>query len=145
MARKDVDIDFDSKVLDALIRNSGGNVAEAVAKTAFSVEARAKVQIQRMEAIDTGAMLNSTATSLKQGGDVRAAITAAQAKRPGVVTTPLPVPTDDHTAYVGPQVEYAIEVHNGSGTMPARPFLLQAVRDTEQEFRDHLAKAVKPK
>jgi hypothetical protein len=44
-----------------MIRNLDGNVAEAVAKTAFAVEARAKI----LAPVDTGALRASIYTALK--------------------------------------------------------------------------------
>lgn len=133
---------LDTRVLDKIIRNHESNVADAIAKTGFTVEARAKINIQEMDAIDTGALLNSVATSLESGGNREAAITEATSRNPDAQIAELPVPTDKLTAYVGPSVEYAQEVHFGSGTMPGRPFLLKAVRDTEKEFHAMIGEAV---
>jgi HK97 gp10 family phage protein len=141
MARNSTTIKLDTRVLDAMIKHTGGNVAEAVAKTAFAVEARAKIKAP----VDTGALRASIYTSLKAGGRFDQARSSAAALRPNTGISELPKPQDDHTAYVGPSVEYAIEVHNGTTRMPGRPFLLQAVRETERDFRKNLGKAVKPK
>ena len=145
MARNSTVIKLDTSVLDRMIKHTGGNVAEAVAKTAFAVEARGKIQIQQMDAIDTGALLNGMSTSLKSGGDMTQNVAKARALNPDAKITPLPIPKDDHTAYVGPTVEYAADVHFGNTRMAGRPFMLQAVRDTERDFRENLSKAVKPK
>ena len=145
MARNGTTITLDTRVLDRMIRETGGNVAEAVAKTAISVEARAKVKVQQMDAIDTGALLSSIYTELKGRSDYDRARAEARARRPGVVTDALPQPQNDHTAHVGPSVEYGAAVEFGSRNMPGRPFLLEAVRQTERDFRENLSKAVKPK
>lgn len=125
---------LDTKKLDSILARVDGNTADKVAKTAFMIEARAKVNIVEMGAVDTGALLNSVGVSLNAGGDVRAAMSAARALNPDANPEALPVPRDNHTAHVGPTVEYAADVHFGSGTMPGRPFLLEAVRATEKEF-----------
>lgn len=133
---------LDTSVLDSILRNLDGNVADAIAKAGFAVEGRTKVNIQQMDAIDTGALLNSVYTSLANGSESNGAIAEARSRRSGVEISELPVPRDNHTAYVGPSVEYAAEVHFGSGTMAGRPFLLNAVRDTEKEFQKMIGEAV---
>lgn len=132
---------LDTAVLDAIIRNSDGNVEKAVAKAAFAVEGRAKVNIQQMEAIDTGALLNSVYTSLRDGGG-EDAMAAARARNPDAQVSALPKPPDNATAYVGPSVEYGAAVHFGTNTMAGRPYLLEALRQTERMFRDLLGVAV---
>jgi hypothetical protein len=134
--------ELDTKVLDAIIKNLGGNVANAVAKGAFTVEAKTKINIQQMEAIDTGALLNGTSTSLMRGGTMQDGIAEARTRNPDATIIELPIPRDDHTAYVGPVVEYGPEVHFGNTRMAGRPFLSKAVRETEDEFRKLLADAV---
>lgn len=140
MARNGTQITLDTRVLDKMIKQTGGNVAEAVAKTALSVEARAKVKAP----VDTGALRSSIYTSLKGGGRYNAARAEALARRPGVIVGELPRPQDDHTAYVGPSVEYGAAVELGSTRRAGTPYLLPAVRETEREFRENLGKAVTP-
>lgn len=134
-------VTLDTTKLDSILRKLDTNVADAIAKAGFAVEGRTKVNIQQMDAIDTGALLNSVYTSLVNGSEGNAAIAEARSRRPGVEISELPVPRDSHTAYVGPSVEYAQEVHFGSGTRAGRPFLLQAVRDTEKEFHKMVGEA----
>jgi hypothetical protein len=140
MARNSTIVQLDTRVLDAMIRNLDGNVAEAVAKTAFAVEARAKI----LAPVDTGALRASIYTALKGEERFNQARSDAASRRPNVAIAPLPVPRDGHTAYVGPSVEYGEIVHNGSSTMAGRPFLAQAVRDAERDLRRHLGEAVQP-
>lgn len=135
------DVELDMTVLNGIIDNLDSNVAQAIAKTGFAIEAKTKINIQQMDAIDTGAMLNSTYTSLTTSNG-ETAMGIAKGLRPGAEVTALPKPENNHTAYVGPTVEYAQKVHFGSGRMAARPFLLNAVRDTESEFRRLIAEAV---
>lgn len=141
MARNSTTITLDTKVLDKLIKNMGGDVAGAVTKTALAVEARAKIKAP----VDTGALRASIYTSLKAGDKFDRARAEALARRPGTTVGPLPTPRDDHTAYVGPSVEYGAAVELGSARRAGTPYLQPAVRETEREFRDFLAKAVKPK
>lgn len=141
MPRSETVIKLDTRVLDAMIKNTGGNVAQAVAKVGFAVEARAKVKAP----VDTGALRSSIYTSLKGGSKFAEASAEAHARRPDTRTGPLPVPEDDHTAYVGPSVEYGAAVELGTTRRPATPYLLPAVRETEKEFRKALGDAVKPK
>lgn len=129
---------LDTKILDGIIKHLNGNVAEAVAKIAFTIEAKAK---QRAP-VDTGALRASIYTSLKNGGMGSKAMAAASALRPNVLTDPLPVPRDDHTAYVGPSVEYGLAVEIGTVQRSGTPYLQPAVRETESDFRKMLAKAV---
>lgn len=132
---------LDTRVLDDIIRNLPGNRRDAIAKVAFSLEARTKINIRDMGAVDTGALLNSVAVSMQGNSDVDAAMAEARARNPDAEVSPLPVPGDDHTAYVGPTVGYATEVHFGTGTMPGRPYLLQAVQDVADEFKQAIGDA----
>lgn len=131
-------VTLNTNVLDAIIKNLGGNVAEGVAKAAFAIEARAKQKAP----VDTGALRASIYTSLKDGGMGNKAMGEARALRPDALTQALPVPRDDHTAYVGPSVEYGPSVELGSVRRAGTPYLQPAVRETEQEFRKLLGDAV---
>lgn len=139
---KQITTTIDTRVLDGILKHLDPNVENAVAKMAFVVEGHAKVNIQQMDAIDTGALLNSVGTSLKGGGTMQEAMANARARNPDAVVTPLPTPAQKHTAHVGPTVEYAADVHFGTGTMAGRPFLQKAVRDAEAAFKPLLKKAV---
>lgn len=143
MARNSTVVQIDTRVLDDLIKHLDGNVAEAIAKTAFGVEARAKLKAP----VDTGALRASHYTSLKDSHSTRFATARQDAigRRPDAVLEPLPIPKNDHEAYVGPSVDYAEEVHNGTTSKVGRPFLLQAARETESDLREFLKKAVTPK
>lgn len=127
--------ELDTTALDNILKNLDSNVADTIAKAGFMVEGRAKTNIVQMGAVDTGALLNSVATSLQSGERSSDAQADALARNPDVEIAPLPIPRDNHTAFVGPQVEYAEAVHFGTHTMPGRPYLLNAVRETEAEFR----------
>lgn len=131
-------VTVDTRVLDSILKNLGGNVAETVAKAGFMVEGRAKLKVP----VDTGAARASIYTSLKSGDRSDAAMADASARRPEAELTPLPVPRDDATAYVGPSVEYGAELEFGGAGKAARPYLVPAVRETEAEFRRMWGKVV---
>lgn len=132
-------VTLDTKVLDAIIKNLGGNVEQAVAKAAFAIEGRAK----RKAPVDTGALRASIYVSMQGHADRSSqAMAEAHSRRPGVTTNALPVPRDKQTAFVGPSVEYGQEVELGGATRAGTPYLQPAVRETEAEFRKLLGDAV---
>lgn len=124
-------VDLDTTVLDRILKNLEGNVADKIAKAGFAVEGRAKIKVP----VDTGALRASIYTSLSSGDRSDDAMADATARRPGVELAPLPVPRDNHTAYVGPSVEYGDEIEFGAANRAAQPYLVPAVRETEAEFR----------
>jgi hypothetical protein len=138
---KNTNITLDTRVLDRLIKRLNGNVTDAVAKTAFAVEGRAKIKAP----VDTGALRASIYVSMKRGSKGNEAMAAARARRPEAIIEGLPVPRDEHTAYVGPSVEYGASVELGSARRAGTPYLQPAVRETEREFRQFLADAVTDK
>jgi len=119
-------IEIDTRVLDRIIRNHPKKVSELVRKTAFKVEQNAKMRA----AVDTGAMRNSIYVVTPDSDSYTQAAGAAKAANPNAETSPLPQPTGEFTAHVGPAVEYAVYVELGSHKMAAQPFLVPAV---EQE------------
>lgn len=123
--------ELDTKVLDDILKHLDGNTADKIAKAAFAVEGRAKTKIP----VDTGAARASIYTSLSNGERSDDAMADASARRPGVELTPLPVPRDNHTAHVGPSVEYGMAIELGAANRAAQPYLVPAVRETEAEFR----------
>lgn len=122
---------LDTTVLDAIIRNSDENTAQAVAKAAFTVEGYAKIAAP----VDTGALRASIYTSLKTG-------TQQPVSSPAEERIELPRPTDNATAYVGPSVEYGAAVELGTHRRAGTPYLLPALRRAEQAFRGMVARAV---
>ncbi len=147
MARR---MELDTTVLDGIIKNLDGNVAEAVAKVAFAVEGRAKINAP----VDTGALRASIYTSLKGSNkfdDARANAIQRSNRRNGAGRVqllesgdfvPLPMPTSDAVAYVGPSVEYGAAVELGSVKRGGTPYLLPAMRQVEADMRKELGKAV---
>lgn len=142
---------LDTRVLDGIIKNLDGNVANAVAKVAFALEGRAKV----LAPVDTGALRASIYTSLKGNSkfdDARASAIQRSHRKNGAGRVqpldssdfaPLPVPTSDAVAYVGPSVEYGAAVELGSVKRGGTPYLLPAMRQTEDDLRKELGKAVR--
>lgn len=130
--------ELDTRVLDGIIKQLGGNTAEAVKKAAFAIESRAKVKAP----VDTGALRASIYTSLQNGSRSSDAMADARGRNPDVETHPLPVPGDGHTAYVGPSVEYGAAIELGTVRRAGTPYLQPAVRETEDEFRKLLGDAV---
>lgn len=131
-------VTIDTRALNDILKNLDGNVADAVAKAGFAVEARAKIKAP----VDTGALQASIYTSLKKGGAGDTAMAAARARNPEVNVDALPTPPNDHTAYIGPSVEYGQDVELGTNSRPGTPYLQPAMRETEAEFRELLSKAV---
>lgn len=131
---------LNTTILDKLIKSVDGNVTEAVMKAAFMVEGRAKLK----SPVDTGALKASIYVSMKRGSKGNEAMAAARARRPEAITTPLPTPRDELTAYIGPSVEYGQEVELGSSTRSGTPYLQPALRETEADIKKLLSEAVKP-
>lgn len=131
----------DTSVLDRILRNLDGNTADNVRAVAFNVEGKTKVQIRVMNAIDTGALVNSVYTKTYSGAwqdgqrSSEAKIAAdIHAKRPVAEVVELPRPANDREAYVGPSVGYGVHVHYGAHNRAGRPFLAEAVRAAEREL-----------
>lgn len=127
--------------LNELIKNVPGNVQDAVAKAAFMVEGRAKVKAP----VDTGALRASIYVSMKRQSKGNEAMSAAKARRPEAITTPLPVPREDAVAHVGPSVSYGQEVEMGSSRRAGTPYLQPALRETEDDLKKLLTRAVQDK
>lgn len=84
--------------LDAANARLGSLATAVVTKTAYDVEADTKSTIISMDAVDTGAMLNSVSTDITTGGS-------------------------SVESETGPTVEYAIYVHDGTSVVAPRPFM----------------------
>lgn len=133
-----VNIHLDTRVLDSLIKNLDGNVGQAVAKAAFTVEAKAKVRAP----VDTGALRASIYVSMAGMNEEAGALAQAQALRPEAQAAPLPVPRDSQTAHIGPSVEYAEAVELGTSRRSGHPYLQPAFRETEEDMKNLLRQAV---
>lgn len=101
----------DTRILDLLIKQSPGEVEDAVEVTAFNVTRNAQRIIRQKGIIDTGALLNSV--------DVRQENLLEQFER-----------------VVGPTVAYAPIQEFGSSSQAARPFMMPAAEMERQPFTD---------
>jgi HK97 gp10 family phage protein len=117
-------VEVDTRVLNRILSNLGENTDAFVRKVAFDVQALA----QDKAPVDLGNLKNSiyTATNRENrmpvlGGDVR--------------RVALPSPTDDHTAHVGPSVDYGIYQEFGTYKMAPHPYLGPAVLQTTNDLR----------
>jgi phage gpG-like protein len=132
------------------IKPVGEKIAEGVSagirEAAFAVEDQAKMNVQNVGAIDTGALRSSIYTQTDQSNDRGSAIAQAQARNPSVssgeISTFVP---DRFSARVGVAVEYGIYVEMGVagsafGNMPARPYLTPAAEQIGQQL-DEIVKA----
>ncbi len=133
MARNSTIVELDTRKLNALIRKIPGNVADAVAATAFAIERQAKINAP----VDTGALRNSIYSRVgKSGGNQAETAASVASARPGTQMGVLPEPENATTAYVGPGVEYAVYVELGTSKRGAQPFLLPAARAVESSLAD---------
>lgn len=135
-------VEIDTSRLDRILRNLDGNVGEAVKKIGFSIEAKAKANVQRQGAIDTGAYINSYYTRTREGGRFGDVSGEVRARRPNAEIADLPAPENNHTVFVGPTVGYATDIELGTNRMGARPSLQPAVRAVEAELADRLGAAI---
>jgi hypothetical protein len=129
-------IEVDTTRLDRILRNLPGNVADNVRAIAFNVEGKSKVNAP----VDTGALRASHYTKTYDGAQQNGS-SASEAQIANTVRgmneaefVPLPTPANANEAYVGPSVNYAIDVHYGTTRMTGRPYLADAVRDAENEL-----------
>lgn len=135
-------VEADTSRLDRILRNLDGNVGEAIKKIGFSIEAKAKANVQRQGAIDTGAYINSYYTRTRDSNPFSQVNSEVHRRRPEAQTTDLPSPENGHTAYVGPTVSYALDIELGSARMGARPSLQPAVRAVEDAMAEALGVAI---
>lgn len=94
----------------------GSLVSAVLRKTAFDIEADGKMLVEAYDAVDTGDMMNSISTSFE--GDGRFGSMSAE---------------------IGPTVEYAVYVHDGTDRMAARPFLSDAFDRRAPGYTEALA------
>lgn len=131
------EITLDTSKLNRILKNLKRNTSAAVASVAFSVERKAKINAP----VDTGALRSSIYTKMSaRGGQFSEVSTAIQGHNKNTRSVELPEPPNDHTAYVGPSVDYGIDVELGTSRHAAQPFLLPAIRETEKELIAHFGK-----
>ena len=129
-------ITLDTTVLDRIVKEMPEKTHKAVRTLAFQAEGYMKM----FAAVDTSAMRNSIAVSMLRGGDASGAQSAARAASGEAEITPLPKPPNDYSAYIGPQVDYAIYQEFGTYRMASHPFVMpgidMAARDFEHVWGD---------
>ena len=106
--------------------------AEAlVNKTAFDLQGRA----QNNAPVDTSALRNSIYTVTRKSDGFQAAASVAQTQNPKVEIAPIPSPTEELAAHVGPSVEYGIYQELGTVHIGAHPFLVPAVESLRSTWK----------
>lgn len=110
----------------------------AVRRACFNTEAKAKLNVSAMDAVDTGALMNSIATVLPNQSKYGAAVAKAKKLNPDAEIMPQPEgakeTNDTYTGLVAVGVEYGEYVNDGTVKMQARPFFDQAIAETENEL-----------
>ncbi len=121
-------IRMDFTELDKLVAECPERADKIVRQVAFRVERGAKQNVTNMNAVDTGALLNSIYTTTSKSDGFAGASAAAETRLPGSVAGPIP---SGHLgqAFVGPCVEHGLYVELGTSRMPARPFLTLSVEN----------------
>ena len=115
-------------------------VEKALLAGALVLEGEAKLNVQIMNAIDTGFMLNSIYSATKGTSGYKDARGDAESRSDA---TMLPeVKPDEMTAIVAVGAEYAPHVEYGTYRTVARPFLRQAVQNRRDDAIDAIADAV---
>lgn len=111
--------------IDAVISDLTGSTEQALraaadelSNTAYSVEKTAKENIKRNRTVDTGRLLGSISTDIKQDGS-------------GV------------TAEVGTNVEYANYIEYGTCKMGAKPFLNTAFEEETEGLENRIRQAIR--
>lgn len=127
-----VECEVDTTVLNRILRNLEGNTQEAVRATAFSIEAKAKVNAP----VDTGALRSSIYVRV---GKEPAQMPAVEGDAERVE---LPEPEGKTIAHVGPSMEYGLWQELGTERMAAHPFLGPAVSSAAEELQRNMRTAV---
>lgn len=118
--RASIDSNVDSII--SQLSASGDNAIRAavseLTNTAYEVESEAKENIKRNKTVDTGRLLGSITTEIKDSG----------------VNT---------KAEVGTNVEYANYIEYGTSKMGAKPFLIPAFMSKTNGLEDRIRQAVR--
>lgn len=123
-------------------REAAQKAQNVVDKTAFDIQATSQQNIQTMDAIDTGAMVNSAYTVTSKGSAYSEAVSAALELNPDAGIVSEVSDLKKLQAAVAYAVLYAIYVHWGARGLAGRPFLLQAVEAHRQRFKEAMKKVV---
>ena len=123
---------LDTKELDKIVREMEDNKEKVGRMLGFELQAEAQKRAPRL----TSAMSNSIYTATKKYNGYSAASGAAKAANPKAETSPIPTPTGNVIANVGPCVNYAEFVEFGTSRMAAQPFLTPAAEIISQKIND---------
>jgi HK97 gp10 family phage protein len=110
-------VEVDVQRLNRILKNLPGKREDNNRAIAFRIEGRAKAKAP----VDTGALRASIYTDCA----------GQQSGEPG--NAPLPKPKGDD-AHVGPSMDYALYVEFGTRRAGAQPYLVPAVRETEDQL-----------
>lgn len=129
-----------------LLSRLDDELGKVTRKAAFDVQAKAMGNIQSQGAVDTGATLNSVYVVTGQGDNgYGAAAGQVNARRPGHAVSGGDeldgVTTRKASAAIAVGTDYSIHIELGTAHMPARPFLIPAF-DDEQDELDAIAAAI---
>ena len=120
---------LDTKMLDAIVRDSDKKGEQILRKLAFEVEGKAK----QLAPYDTTALRNSIYTQTDKVDGYDAAVSEVASKRPDAKVHRNPKP-EKGEAIVGPCVEYGIYQEFGTSKMAAQPYLTPAVEAIRSKF-----------
>jgi len=123
---------LDTRELDKIVREMDGNKKKVGKMIGFELEAEAKKRAPRL----TSAMSNSIYTVTQDYDGYSSASGAAKQANPEVLTQPLPTPSGNILANVGPCVNYAEYVEFGTSRMAAQPFLTPAAEVISRKIND---------
>lgn len=141
------EVKLDTRELDKIAGKLNWTRKQIGKRIAFEIESEAK----QLAPKQTTALESSHCTVTDDYNGYPAASAAAKAANPKVTTSPIPVPTGNIIANVGPCVDYAEAVEFGHLTRPfrktsgcqrfvaAHPFLTPAVEHVAQKYNSGAA------
>lgn len=130
-----------SRLAELQSQLGGDEVGNALLAGAFVLEAEAKQNVERMQAVDTGFLLNSIYSTTRRAGGHDDAMSAAKSRNARAVMLP-EVRLNAAEAAVAAGAEYAVHIEYGTARMPARPFMRQAVAAKSGDAVDAIADAI---
>lgn len=139
MPRNNVSVSVDTSVLDRLIKQMPGEVSKNIRAIAFGIEGKAKLKAP----VDTGALRASIYTRIGNEDSFGAVASDVHSRNREAEMVQLPKPESNLVAYIGPSVNYGIDVELGTRRRAATPYLTPAVREAERELSAAMGKAIK--
>jgi len=121
----DFNVRLDTEKLDEIAATLNLKLDQVLTMAAFEIEREAKV----LAPVDTHALQNSIYTNTKDGG-------SRPGDTKGQPTEPLPQPTGQTVAVVGPCVEYGAYQEFGTSKMAAHPYLKPAAEMIFRKYSD---------